>query len=176
MDIDDGPAIDLSTRGDEALIVTFYERAVLNRARSEADGVARYDNREYVRILVPGQKLNVVDQPARDEHRKRFPRAYQAYREGREQRPEGTPIESWPYLTPAQVAELRALSILTVEQMAGLSDAGLQQIGMGARDLQTRAKAFLAGTSAENQQLRGELDALKAQLAELTEKKKGRAA
>jgi hypothetical protein len=55
----------------------------------------------------------------------------------------GTPLAEWPALGVSQVADLRGLNIHFVEQLAAADDAALQRIGMGARALQLKAKAFL---------------------------------
>ncbi|WP_052119966.1 hypothetical protein [Inquilinus limosus] len=88
----------------------------------------------------------------------------------------GTPLRSWPAMDARQAADLAALRIYTIEDLAGLSDTGLGRIGMGARELQAKAKAFLAAAkdsaeaprlAAENERLRGDVARLQAQVMEL---------
>lgn len=91
----------------------------------------------------------------------------------------GTPLEDWPTLDVRQVADLKALNVHFVEQLAGASDATLQAIGMGARPLQAKAKAFLAAAAGQapldamveqNDQLKRQNELLAAQLAEMKAK------
>lgn len=88
----------------------------------------------------------------------------------------GTPLRDWPAIDARVAADLAGVGIYTVEDLAGLSDSGLQKAGMGARELQIRAKAFLAAAkdsaeaprlAAENERLRGDVARLQAQLADL---------
>ena len=78
-----------------------------------------------------------------DEHRQRWPRQWEAFEKGLEQPIDGTPINQWPILNNAQVAELKALNIHTIEEMASLSDGGTQQI-VGLMTLKQQAIAHLA--------------------------------
>ena len=75
-----------------------------------------------------------------------------------------------PFLKPAQVKELKALDIMTVEHLAGLNDHGLQRIAMGGRRLKELAESYLDDAKAmalvtekqaENDRLNAEIAALK---------------
>lgn len=88
----------------------------------------------------------------------------------------GTPLSSWPAMDVSTVADMAAMKIYTVEDMAGLSDAGIGKIGMGGRELRTKAIAYLKAAqdsseaprlAAENQRLRSDVDRLQAQLESL---------
>lgn len=88
----------------------------------------------------------------------------------------GTPLADWPTLGVSQVADLRALNIHFVEQLAAADDAALQRIGMGARQLQQKAKAFLEAAKGqapldrlveENEQMKREMTILRQQMAEM---------
>ena len=52
----------------------------------------------YVRIMAPGDKTNIIDQPMRDDHKERFPRQWLYYQmqqnEGAAQQI-GTPLTQW---------------------------------------------------------------------------------
>jgi len=152
-------------------IPEFYMRAVQHSAKTRAAGRPIFEQKAYVRILIPGQKNSLVDRPVRDDDKTRWPAPWQRFETRQEQTVGGMPVEHWPYLTVAQVAELRALNVRTVEQIATLSDAGLDNIGHGARELQKRARQFLqpqpdteSELRRENEALKAELDALKAQV------------
>lgn len=127
---------------DERLFVQFYTRAVLHGAESEAAGRPVHKPIPYVKIMQPGER-DVTERPAHDGDRARFPKQWQAYKDGLEQQPDGTPLDTLFPAQPEIVADYRAMRVFTVEQLATLSDTQLQNLGMGARDRQTKARNFL---------------------------------
>jgi hypothetical protein len=110
----------------------------------------------------------------------RFERAYEAWLKGQEAPEDGTPIGAWPGCMPEQAERLRALNLRTVEAVANMTDADMDRVGMGARRMRDDAKAYLvaaqdtAKTAAiltearkENDDLRAELEELKALVAQI---------
>jgi cell division protein FtsB len=106
----------------------------------------------------------VVDRPARDEDKDRWSREYDAFRRGEASPLSGTPIDQWPPLNKSQVAELRALHIMTVEALADLPDNQVQRIGIGGQSLKAKAAAWLqaAAGSAPITEMRAEIETLTA--------------
>ena len=149
-------------RGD--CVPHFYMRAVRNAARSETEGRPVFDEAAYVRVLVPGDRNNVVDRRVEAADRERWPSRWAAF-EARRERPAGTPIEHWPYLTVARAAELKAAEILTVEQVAGADEAALERIGGDAAALAERARQFLQPQSETETELREEIARLEREVA-----------
>ena len=149
-------------RGD--CVPQFYMRAVRNAARSETEGRPVFDEAAYVRVLVPGDRNSVVDRRVEDADRERWPSRWAAF-EARRERPAGTPIEHWPYLTVARAAELKAAEILTVEQVAGADEAALERIGGDAAALAERARQFLQPQSETETELREEIARLEREVA-----------
>ena len=158
-------------QGDNHLFVEFYE--------SKDDP---YKGRVFVRIMSPGDKTNIIETFASDNHKMRFPRQWLAYQmKGSEDAAMliGTPLAKWYEARPTdlsevQLQELVILKFQTVEQVATATDAQLQKIGMGAAGLRERARNFLTGKhNAEAQRKmdaqQAEIDQLKAQLASLLE-------
>lgn len=125
----------------------FHLQAVLNGFKTEQEGRQIFEDKEFVQIFTPGQARSVPNEPVNDEHKRRWPEHYRAFKEGLELACEGTPIEHWPQSTPAMVANLKVLHIKTVEQLAAVSDAGLQQMGLGARELRQKAQDYLDNAS-----------------------------
>lgn len=118
---------------DAALHVIFYKKPVKLEYQSEIEKRAIFQDTDFIKITTPGNVTNIVDTPAREDHKQRFPRQWQAYAnraEGVGQGAIGTPVSEWPRITPAQSEELRALKFYTVEAIAHASDAQLQGIGM----------------------------------------------
>jgi hypothetical protein len=134
----------------------------------------------YIRIQTPGDKTNIIEQPARDHHRERFPRQWLYYQMQQNQEAAseiGTPFASWlrdapEEITRDQIAELSILKFMTVEQLALASDSQLQRVGMGGTGLRERARMYLqrknkAESSAELEDTKKQLAALQAQMAQL---------
>ena len=138
------------------------------------------EGKPYVRIMAPGDKTNIIDQPARDDHKERFPRQWLHYQiqqnEGAAEQM-GTPLSQWNKDSPEeinrdQIAELAILKFVTVEQLALASDGQLQRVGMGGVGLRERARLYLnrknrSEASAELEDTKKQLAALQAQMASL---------
>ena len=162
--------------GDEQLLVRFYPVPKENKSKSEEAGRPIFEEREYISIMVPGNKDSIIERPVSDLDRARFPRHYAAFKDNRAQEVEGTMLASWPGITRAQVEELRFLNIVTVEQLAGMSDTHTQKF-MGLSGLKTRAKLFMeaAASNSNNEKTAAALEekdqkiaGLEGQIAELT--------
>ena len=163
--------------GDEQLQVEFF-------IAKEID--PRWDGKPFIRINIPGDKTSVVEQPVREDHKRRFPRQwlYFQMKQNELESPQvlGVSLEEWcksspEDLTKAQIEELRILKFQTVEQIAAASDQQLQRIGMGGPGLRERAKAYLnrrnrSETQAELEDTKKQLAELQAQMAALTEARK----
>ena len=149
--------------------VTFYLATELNNFRSEQEGHPVYDDVEYVRIITPGDTRSEVIRAATPQHKREYAAQYAAFKEGITLAPEGSPLEHWPPLTPAQIANFKAVGIHTVEQLAEVSDGNLANLGQGGRTIRERAKAWLeqAGGGAPLDKLIAENEKLKAE-AEVT--------
>lgn len=125
-------------------IPQFFTEAVKLEWKSQQEGRPIFEDREFVRILIPGDRRSMAVEPVRDEHRQRWPREYEAFKAGLEPPLEGTPLGEWPVsmMTPARVQELLHFNIRTVEQLAAVNDAQLQNLGMGSRELRERARIW----------------------------------
>ena len=154
----------------------FKIRAVEDKPRSLEEGRPIFKEVEWVEIRIAGDTKTVVSKKVTDEHRQRWPEHYARFKAGIADPIIGTPLSQWPSLSTARVAELKALNIHTVEDLAGLSDSGIQNIGLGGRDLVAKAKAFMDAAkgnasveklAAENNRMKEELEMLKRQIAEL---------
>lgn len=159
-----------AANGDrDGTIARFYVRPVQNNFKSQQAGRPIFEDQEFVEIHVPGDRKTVVDTHVKEEHRRRWPRAYAAFKEGREAPLEGTALSEWAGITASQVEELRFSKVLTVEQLAALSDDQLNKtIAMGGFKLRASAQRFLeqATGSAPMERLAAENEVLKATLDE----------
>ena len=135
---------------DSVLIVGFYNKAVQDNFQTEKEGRPVFRDVTYIQIYTPGNQLNIVDRPMYGADKARFPLQWAHYVNTHGEggtKAIGMPLEQWPLLTAAQVAELKALKFMTVEQLANASDAQLATIhmiaGMAPAVLQIRARAML---------------------------------
>jgi hypothetical protein len=110
--------------GDESLFVVFYMGIVKNEAKSIEQGRPIFDDIECVRIIIPGDKNNVVDRPATLQDRQRFLKQYDLFKAGakEDEQLSGTRLNEWPFLTRAQCEEFKWMGIRTVEQLAEVRD------------------------------------------------------
>jgi hypothetical protein len=147
---------------DTHLFVEFYEY--------ENDP---YKGRPFVRIMTPGDKTNVIETFANDDHKMRFPRQWLAFQMSGSDEVAmliGVPLSRWRQerpddLSEVQQAELQILKFQTVEQVATSTDAQLQRIGMGAAGLRERARAYLTGKN--NAEAESKISAQQAEIDEL---------
>lgn len=144
--------------GSRNLVVFFYNKAVHNTAKSAERGKPVFDNKVFVRIAPPGERLNIVEREATVQDKQRFPMQWEAHRKKKDQQPEGVPIELLYPEQPSIAATLRANNVQTVEQLANLSGVAIDSIGMGTQSWVNYAKRYLdAATKGANQsQLRHE--------------------
>ena len=146
--------------GDRGMACWFYYKDVPNPAKSAEKGRPVHENRIYVRIAPPGERLNVVEREATEQDKQRFPLQWEQFRRRKTQQPEGMPIELLYPDNPATAGTLRAHGIQTVEQCAELSGHAIENIGMGAQTWVNYAKRVLSQSErqAGETRMRRELD------------------
>ena len=125
---------------DDALGVVFYSRTVEDKERTLAESRRCFKEREYVKIMVPGDRHNITDRPVQrtgilpTDDILRFPRQYARFQlRQQEQAHDGTPLIMWPTMPGPLAEELKFLNIFTVEQLAVLSDTHVAKIHGGAQ-------------------------------------------
>ena len=162
-------------KGDDGLFVQFYAHAVHLEFQSNQEGRPIYEQRDYVRVIQPGER-DKIERQVREDDKHRWPRQWAAYQAQQQQVPDGTPIDVLFPGAPHEVAMLKALHVHTVEMLAALSEQGIGRLGLGGRSKVERAKKFLdaaasmAGANklqAELDEARAEIGALKAQMEQL---------
>jgi len=64
-----------------------------------------YKDTPFVRIMVPGDKYNIIEQPVRDDHKERFPRQWLHYQmQNSEGGPAiGTTLQNWHLDRPEEL-------------------------------------------------------------------------
>lgn len=167
---------------DTGLIVKFDTESVLNKSATFDAGHPVYIDMEFITIIPPGKNSRnlVVRAPVSEFYKWRFATDYENWKRGRNAQQSGTPLALWPAVGPAQIKELEALNIYTVEQFAGLPDNNISVI-RGFQGLKAKAKDFLARAEkasangalhAELSKRDAQIDALQAQLSQLLDAQK----
>lgn len=175
-----------SARSPEGLAARFYLRPVKDESKSREAGRPIYREEEYVDIAAPGDKTLVVSRRATEEDKLRFRRQYERFQAGAREQVTGTPLQEWPGCPESTRLELAHFGVRTVEELAGMSDASLQQVGP-LRALRTKAEAWLeaargnaplekmAAALTEKDQklaaLQAQMDELKKQMASMASEK-----
>jgi hypothetical protein len=171
-DNNDGP--------EDLLNVVFSTEALYSSpATWLAGGVPQYVDVDFVTIQAPGDTSSVIHTQVTDYYQWRFPVEYAAFKAGKAEVIEGTPLSHWPLLSPSQRKSLESNGVRTVEQLAKLADsngAGLAQFhSLKAKAAQFLAQAKELAEVGKSQLLieemanahKAEMDALKAQMTHL---------
>lgn len=155
---------------DRNTVVLFYNKSEHSPAKSAQAGRPVYEDRVFVRIHPPGERLNIVDRPADNSHRQRYPLQWQQFMQQKEQIPEGTPIDMLFPEHPSIGATLRASGVHTVEMCAVLSANAIETIGMGAQSYVNAAVNYLKASEkgAKATELRREIEQVQQQNKILT--------
>ncbi len=165
----DAPGLDESRfEGDNKLFVQFFRKPVLQPGLSSQEGRAIYKETDYIRIMVPGDKLSIVERPVDAIDARRFADKYEKWKAGQGNAVEGTPLSSLPKMTPAKVEEYKFFNIHTVEQLAEAND-NVGQRFFGFQEDKRAAKAFieLAKGNAPLEKMNEELKARDSKIEEL---------
>lgn len=156
---------DWNEEDDKVLAVKIFTKAVLNKFKSEQQQKQVFDDREYISIMAPGQKNQITERPMTDKDKERFKVHYENWKQRNENVVNGIPLEMLPGITPAQVANLKALKVDTIEQLAKLQERAIKNLFEG-RDLVKRAVKFLEGEGYAKK-LEEEINILKAEIEKL---------
>lgn len=159
---------------DSKNVVNFYMKAILDNEASLEANTPIYKNVVYVTIHPPGERLNIVDRPAQDIDKRRWPMQWQQYTLNKTQMPEGTPVDILFPNHPAIAATLKSLGVYTVQQLANLSGNAIDTLGMGGQDYVTKAQNFLkeAGNTKEYARLKREIEARDDKIDDLSKQMK----
>lgn len=165
--------------GDDDLIAMFVMESVRLGAESEKAGRNIYRDVPFLWIRFPGDRTREVKRKATDADKARFPRQWAAFQNQQQEVHEGTPIEDWGPISKSLALTYKGLNIHTVENLAAVGDHLLQNLGHGAREMRDKAVAWLKSAEgsaellalqAKNQSLQDDIEALKAQIAEIGKK------
>lgn len=138
---------------DNRLHVQFYSRAVPQSKLSEEAGRPIFADVDHVRIMTPGDKLNIIDRIASEDDKQRFAGHWEKYQGGRGEEIIGTRLEVVPWMTRSKVEEYKFFNLHTVEQLAHASDSVGSKFPSFHSDKQ-KAQQFLEATTGDSARIR----------------------
>lgn len=153
---------------DDRLMIKFETFPHPNETKSLEAGHPIYEDKEYITIIVPGDKTSIVHRPVWAQDKERFARQYAQFKQGLEQIEVGLPLKLWGAITLSQAKEFEYFNIKTVEQLANMSDGNGANI-MGFNGLKQRAKDYLAQTKEQQPllEMRAEMEKKDIEIATL---------
>ena len=128
---------------DKDLVPVFYAGTRLNAFKSQSAGTAIYDPVDMLKVYHPGEPLNVPERPVNELDKRRFRAQWEAYKEGKDQRVEGTPLSVLFPHQPEIIKTMEAMHVRTIQQLANISDTGTQNMMFGF-NLREKAQKYLA--------------------------------
>lgn len=139
------PNTGFGAQGDDNKVwAEFYMRSMIDGPKTKEAGRTIAQDVPHVKIIQPGEsRLSVYDQPATNDDAARFPKQWAAFQAGQKQEATGSPLSLLFPQSPATVRNLEGCGIRTVEMLANAPDVALQEMGMGARSFQTKARQYL---------------------------------
>lgn len=155
--------------------VQFYNDGIENEKESLAQGRPVFREVTFIKIMIPGNKSEIIERKMRDTDKQEYPMQYQAFMNGVEEPVDGMPLKDWAPITRSQVMELAHFGCKTVEQLAGMADSNAQNF-MAIMGLRQKARDWLeeaekhapvSAIRAENDQLRNQMAALQDQMDQM---------
>lgn len=128
--------------GDAKLYIEFSRKPKLHPGRSREAGRAVFEEVDYIKIYVPGDKSSVIERPVSEQDAYRFQERYNKWKSGQAEAVVGTPLSALPGMTPSKVEEYKYFKVVTVEQLAEAND-NLGSKFMSYNQDKQRAKAFI---------------------------------
>ena len=156
----------VSFTNDADLVVNFYMKSVRNIEKSREKSMPIFEDMIYIKIMRPGEQLNIIDRPAEAQDSYRFARQWNQFQDKKTQVPEGTPIELLFPNNPAIADSLRARGVYTIQQCANLTAHATDSVGMGGQEYVNRAKKYIeqAGSGESYIKIQDELQRKEAQI------------
>jgi len=150
-----------------------------DKTASEREGHPVFTEVVFFRAVIPGDRQSNFCQPATEQHKQRFPRAWAVFQARKENPIQGLPIDQWPPISRAMAMTLYTMNIQTVEMLAEVNDNHIGSLGQQGRELREKAKAYLAlakdsaathAYAAENKALKDNQAEMQRQIADLASK------
>ena len=100
-------------------------------------------SKDFVEIMFPGDTKTIVNRQVKEEDKMRWPQYWDAYERGESFKAQGFPLEQWHSMDEGLIRMLNLKHVYTVEQLAQVTDQNGPGLGMGWRELVSKAKAFV---------------------------------
>lgn len=94
--------------------------------------------KDYCKMVFPGNKLTVWDQPVREKDKQRFYQQWQLYKQGKDQFGGQTMLRSWSEIDAGSVEIYLGMNIQSVEALANLPDVNMTNMPPGHAHLAYR--------------------------------------
>jgi len=148
----------MQVKEDRPSYVRFEKRAIEDRTKSIANGHYTTVDQDFAVITPHGTSDEIprvvkdwfgyLDEQARANRVpikfvEYYKECYERWKKGEEAPLNGIPIKEWPPLSPSERANLIAIRVYTVEDLANANEDTLRQIGMGGRAMQQKAENWL---------------------------------
>lgn len=121
---------------------------------------------ECVEIHIPGDTKSIPINKVTQREKQRWPREYEAFKKGEGYDVEGTSLELFLGRDDPRIPDLRYHKIMTVEQLADMSDTHVQNLGMGYMALRDTAREYI-GKRSSSETLLAQIAEMKAEIAEM---------
>ena len=166
----------ISNKTDDGVFAKFYDR-VVKTGKILDNGLPEFIKKTYVEIRIRDNN-DIVDQPAREEDKRRFPLEWQRYLLEQKQTEKGTPLNQFAFLDALQLETCKFRGIFTVEMLASLDDDKAKSIGLEKEkelaqkflDISKNNK-IIDDFSKKEKKYQAEIKKLKEEIARLKEEK-----
>lgn len=157
------------------LHVVFYKGSHKNEYLSVVEQRPFFEDKDFVRIAIPGNNTLMIDTLVEDRHKESYPVEWAQYQNSLNgvDAISGTPLKEWSLISPSTAENLKYFKFFTVEQIAQASDQQLQAVqhllSMGYHALRTQAQYYLANAkeNADVAKLAAEREEMRAQNEDL---------
>jgi hypothetical protein len=162
--IDEATGDPVAEEATTSLRAVFYMGARPDQEKTKKTGRPVFVEEPFIKMMSREDPWNVIDRPANEMDKRRFPQEWARYENERVVPVTGTPLNIVPWMTPGPMATLAAMKIKTVEALADEEEA---RLGPDLAPFRQQARDFIAAASglAPVAALRAEVEALRAQLA-----------
>ena len=175
-----------ATNPDAMLHVEIYWHEPIDKWGSEEASkkagkrvIVKGPKQEFIRIMRPGDKTSVIEEAVRVDHQRRWPEKWLFFQIQNGLADPGAAVPGWKIedwkdaegnrvLNSDQIHNLKFQRFYNVEQIAGASDAQVQDMGMGGLGLREKAKLAMKAKATEF--VRDELAQKDRELAEMRER------
>jgi chaperonin cofactor prefoldin len=159
----------------KGLYARFFNGTEQDMQASAREGRPIFNDVELVEILAPGNSTSIVRRRVRPTDKVKFRAEYDAFKAGQSEAVSGTLLSEVPWITKSQIEEMRFMRVLTLEQLAELSDNAVARMS-GAVSLKRKAREWLRAAkeaapftelAARNEQLEAQANDMQRRLDEL---------